>query len=176
LKGDYPGLKPTEFQWSNFMQWQDVLADKSLQDLPYKIELNEKGNIEMSPASIIHSLLQGEMALLLGNNLGGCVFTELAIQTSNGVRVPDVAWGSQNFIRKHKDELFASSAPEICVEIISPSNTAKEMLDKTQLFIEAGAQEVWLVTESGDISFYNKDGQIDTSEFDIKTDKITLNL
>ena len=31
------------------MQWQDVLADKSLQDLPYKIELNEKGNIEMSP-------------------------------------------------------------------------------------------------------------------------------
>jgi len=27
------------------MQWQDVLADKSLHDLPYKIELNEKGLI-----------------------------------------------------------------------------------------------------------------------------------
>ena len=24
------------------MQWQDVLADKSLQDMPYKIELNKK--------------------------------------------------------------------------------------------------------------------------------------
>ncbi|MGH8560071.1 MAG: hypothetical protein ACRESZ_21995, partial [Methylococcales bacterium] len=29
----------------------DVLADKSLHDLPYKIEIDEKGLIEMSPAS-----------------------------------------------------------------------------------------------------------------------------
>ncbi len=74
------------------MQWQDVLADPSLHDLPYKIELNEKGNIEMSPASLIHSLLQGKLVLLLGNSLEGEVFTELAIQTSKGIRVPDVAW------------------------------------------------------------------------------------
>ena len=33
------------------MQWQEVLADKSLHDLPYKIELNEKGLIEMPPVS-----------------------------------------------------------------------------------------------------------------------------
>ena len=53
------------------MQWQDVLADKSLQDLPYKIELNEKRNIEMSPAYLIHSLLQGEITWLLRNKLKG---------------------------------------------------------------------------------------------------------
>ncbi len=35
------------------MKWQDVLLDKTLQDLPYKIELNEYGKIEMSPASFI---------------------------------------------------------------------------------------------------------------------------
>ncbi len=158
------------------MQWQDVLADKSLQDLPYKIELNEKGNIEMSPASLIHSLLQGKIVLLLGNTLAGNVFTELAIQTSDGVRVPDVAWGDHHFIEKHKDELFSSSAPEICVEIISPSNSCKEMSEKTQLFIDAGALEVWLVTESGDISFFNKDGKINHSQFDIQIDKIELNI
>ena len=158
------------------MQWQDVLADKSLQDLPYKIELNEKGNIEMSPASLLHSLLQGKLVLLLGNTLTGNVFTELAIQTSDGVRVPDVAWGSHHFIKKHKNELFASSAPEICIEIISPSNTKKEMFDKTRLFIEAGALEVWLVTESGNISFYNKEGQTKNSQFDIQIDKIELNI
>ncbi|WP_428353136.1 hypothetical protein [Methyloprofundus sp.] len=48
------------------MKWQDVLSDKTLQDLPYKIELNEYGKIEMSPASFIHSLLQGEVAKRLG--------------------------------------------------------------------------------------------------------------
>jgi Uma2 family endonuclease len=158
------------------MQWQDVLADKSLQNLPYKIELNEKGNIEMSPASLIHSLLQGRLVLFLGNSLSGNVFTELAIQTTKGIRVPDVAWGSHDFIKKHKDELFASSAPEICVEIISSSNTHKEMFEKIQLFIEAGAHEVWLVTESGDINFYNKEGQIVKSQFDIQIDHIDLNL
>jgi Uma2 family endonuclease len=158
------------------MQWQDVLADKSLQDLPYKIELNEKGNIEMSPASVLHSLLQGRITAILQLQLNGSAFTELAIQTSKGVRVPDVAWGSNDYVAQHKDELFASSAPEICVEIISPSNTPEEMFEKTQLFIEAGAQEVWLITESGDINFYSKEGQIKTSEFDIKTDKMTLNI
>jgi len=31
------------------MQWQDILVDKSLHDLPYRIDLNEK----ISPASFI---------------------------------------------------------------------------------------------------------------------------
>ncbi len=159
------------------MQWQDVIADKSLQDLPYKIELNEKGNIEMSPASLLHSLLQGKLALLLGNALpDGSVFTELAIQTTKGVRVPDVAWGSNDFLKQHKNELFASSAPQICVEIISPSNTPQEMLEKVQLFITAGASEVWLVSESGDIRFYNKNGQTEHSQFNIQIKKIDLNI
>ncbi|MCU7937772.1 MAG: Uma2 family endonuclease [gamma proteobacterium symbiont of Bathyaustriella thionipta] len=158
------------------MQWQDVLADKSLQNLPYKIELNEKGNIEMSPASVLHSLLQGQLTAILQSQSNGAAFTELAIQTTMGVRVPDVAWGSKDYILKHKKELYASSAPEICVEIISPSNTTQEMFDKTQLFIEAGAQEVWLVTESGNISIYNKNGQTESSQFDINVETIELNI
>ena len=36
------------------MTWEEVLADRSLQDLPYKIELNKWGNIEMSPAKNRH--------------------------------------------------------------------------------------------------------------------------
>jgi len=84
------------------MQWQDVLADKSLQDLPYKIELNEKGNIEMSPASLIRNLLQGEITWLLKSKLKGHTFTELAVQTSSGIRAPDTAWGSHSFLKKTK--------------------------------------------------------------------------
>jgi hypothetical protein len=33
------------------MTWSDVLADPSLQNLPYKIELNRAGRIEPSPVS-----------------------------------------------------------------------------------------------------------------------------
>ncbi|WP_428353483.1 hypothetical protein [Methyloprofundus sp.] len=82
------------------MQWQDVLADKSLQDLPYKIELNERGKIEMSPVSLIHSRLQGKLAKILGTELGGEIFTELAIETRLGVKVPDVAWGTEEYFQR----------------------------------------------------------------------------
>jgi len=154
------------------MQWQDVLADKSLHDLPYKIELNEKGLIEMSPASFIHSLLQGRLTALLSNQLDGEVFTELAVQTARGVRVPDVAWGSKEYVKKHIKDVYALSAPELCIEIISPSNTPEEMKDKINLFIEAGAIEVWIITESGQVSYYNHQGQQIKSIFDIDLGKL----
>jgi Uma2 family endonuclease len=155
------------------MQWQDVLADKSLHDLPYKIELNEKGLIEMSPASFIHSLLQGRLTKLLGNQLDGEVFTELAVQTSKGIRVPDVAWGSKEYVQKHIKDVYALAAPELCVEIISPSNTREEMIDKVELFLEAGAKEVWLVTEDGQITYHNHQGQQIRSIFNIDLKGLT---
>jgi len=147
------------------MQWEDVLADKSLQNLPYKIELNEKGNIEMSPASVMHSYLQGTLAKVLGMELEGKVFTELAIQTRLGVKVPDVAWGTEEYFQQHCEDICALSAPEICIEMGSPSNTVAEMQDKILLYLEAGAIEVWLVEQQGLIRFFSVDGEQKISRF-----------
>ena len=155
------------------MQWQDVLADKSLQDLPYKIELNEYGNIEMSPASLMHSHLQAELAHSLVVELGGKIFTELAIQTRLGVKVPDVAWGTEEYFQLHCEDICAQSAPEICIEILSPSNTMIEMQDKILLYLEAGAVEVWLVEQQGMIRFFNRDGEQKNSLFTTKITKIS---
>lgn len=41
------------------MNWQEVCADRALQDIPYKIELNRWGQIVMSPAKNKHSVYQG---------------------------------------------------------------------------------------------------------------------
>ncbi len=38
------------------MNWQEVCEHPSLQNLPFKIELDEYGNIVMSPVKIYHSL------------------------------------------------------------------------------------------------------------------------
>jgi Uma2 family endonuclease len=150
------------------MQWQDVLADKSLQDLPYKIELNQYGNIEMSPpASYTHSSFQGELTFLLRTQLGGRVFTELPVQTEKGVKVPDIAWGSKEYDQQHKNDIAATSAPEICVEVMSPSNTKAEMKAKVNLYLKAGATEVWIVSESGNIQYFDKNGQKESSGFNV---------
>ncbi len=140
------------------MQWQDVLNDPTLQDLPYKIELNKWGNIEMSPAFFKHSSLQADLAYILRNQLKGHSFTELAIQTTDGVRVPDTAWGSDAYYDDHCHELFASAAPEICIEVVSPSNSGAEMMRKVALFLEAGAVEVWLVDEQKNVRFFDAGG------------------
>jgi Uma2 family endonuclease len=154
------------------MQWQDVLADKSLHDLPYKIELNEFGHIEMSPASFTHSYLQGTLAFLLRTQLSGKIFTELAIVTDKGVKVPDVAWSSDEYYQRHKDDIAATAAPEICIEIISPSNSQREMRAKIKLYLKAGAIEVWLVNEQGELRFFDTDGQQVASRFNVVIDKL----
>lgn len=154
------------------MQWQEVLADKSLHDLPYKIELNERGIIEMSPTTFIHSLLQGELAALLKKQLGGWIFTELAIMTQKGVRVPDIAWGTEAYFQRHSKDICASEAPELCVQIISPSNSKIEMQEKVALYLQSGAIEVWLVDEQGSISYFDANGQQQISRFKVTIGKL----
>ena len=157
-------------QWQT---WQDVLADKALRDLPYKIELTERGTIEMSPpASYKHSAFQGELTFLLRTQLGGKIFTELPVQTEKGVKVPDIAWGSIEYDQQHKNDIAATSAPEICIEIMSPSNTKQEMKAKVNLYLKAGAKEVWIVSESGKIQYFDKNGQKENSDFNVKIDEV----
>ncbi|MBF0290320.1 MAG: Uma2 family endonuclease [SAR324 cluster bacterium] len=146
------------------MNWQEVCADPNLQDLPYKIELNEWGQIVMSPVRIYHSFFQGKIEHLLQTLLDhGEVFPECAIKTSRGTKVADVVWVSQERFEKIKDEFDAPIAPEICIEVISPNNTRKEMLEKKKLYFEVGAEEFWLCDENGEMSFYHHKGKIKQS-------------
>ncbi len=54
-------------------------------------------------------------------------------------------------------------APEICVEIISSSNSKGEMEEKVELYLAKGMQEVWIVHEKGDTKFYSYEGRIEKS-------------
>jgi Uma2 family endonuclease len=148
------------------MNWQDVLTDKSLQNLPYKIELGKTGRIEMSPATNWHAYWQYEIAGILREQVRtkGMGFTEASIDTSEGVKVADVAWASLEFVAFHGMTTPFFNAPEICVEIISPSNTKEEINQKVQLYFAQGAKEVWLCDLNGKIEMQNKNGLLEHSE------------
>jgi Uma2 family endonuclease len=45
-------------------------------------------------------------------------------------------------------------APEICVEVLSVSNTPAEIAEKIALYFEAGAQEVWTCDLGGTLEFH----------------------
>jgi len=98
------------------MKWEEVCENKLLQDLPFKIELNKWGQIIMSPVKIKHSFHQGRIQRLLESLLNsGEVMPECAIDTSDGVKVTDVVWYSEERFDKIQDEVSASIAAEICI-------------------------------------------------------------
>ena len=55
--------------------------------------------------------------------------------------------------------------PELCVEIVSPSNSREEMRIKTELYLGAGAQEVWIVYLDSHMDVFNVGGQVKNSAF-----------
>ena len=85
---------------------------------------------------------------------------ECAINTSDGVKVADVVWCSEARFDQIQDEISASIAPEICIEVKSTGNTFDEMEFKKKLYLEAQAIEVWLCNEQGQIKFYNEQGEL----------------
>ena len=149
-------------------RWNELCRDPSLEDLPYKIELNAWGKVEMSPPAVPHARLQSEVAQQLGAQLkDGLAYTECPIVTDIGVRLPDVAWASNAFRARHKGSSPLPQAPEICVEIISPSNFDAEIVEKTRAYLAAGAQEVWLVAQNGTVRYIDNTGEKPQSRFAI---------
>jgi Uma2 family endonuclease len=149
-------------------RWLAMIANPLLADVPGKLELNEKGSIELTPPNNKHSLYQariaGELQRLLPE---GTAFTECSVETDIGVRVPDVAWASADFMRRHGTTTPFPSAPEICVEVLSPSNTDIEIRDKVAAYLAAGAREVWVVAVDGAIEIVNDAGTQLASAFGI---------
>ncbi len=149
-------------------RWLDMAGDPLLAGIPCKLELNERGAIEVSPATTRHAFYQafiaGELRRLLPN---GGAFTECPVETEIGVRAPDVAWASQAFLDRHGFANPLPQAPDLCIEVLSPSNTTAEIEEKVAAYFAAGAREVWLVEESGLVRMFGQEGPRERSTFPI---------
>jgi Uma2 family endonuclease len=145
-------------------RWQEIASDPLLSELPYKVETNQRGQIVLSPHKNRHSVAQNQIQNLLDEHAPeGLSPTELAIATPQGTRAADVVWMSPG----RWEEMQATGdpttlAPEICIEVMSDSNDWEEMQKKRHLYVEAGAEEVWVVTEEKKVRFF-ADEEIDAS-------------
>jgi Uma2 family endonuclease len=150
-------LQPSENQATfNLKRWQELLADPELARLPYRIETDRHGHIIMSPPPApAHGKKQNRIGTLLEQLLpNGHVITECPVSTPDGVKAIDVAWLAPERGQEAHNETCVTRAPEICVEILSPSNTSPEIEEKIVLYFEAGAGEVWICERDGTLKFY----------------------
>ncbi|HEX8286901.1 MAG TPA: Uma2 family endonuclease [Pyrinomonadaceae bacterium] len=146
-------------------KWQELMENPFFRDVPYKVELNKFGQILMSPASNRHGILQFKVgSKIKERKKSGVIITECSILTNEGVRVADVAWASDEFFAEFGERTPYPKAPEICVEVVSPGNSKAEIQEKIRLYLEKGAQEVWIVDEYAKIDFYTHTGKIRKSK------------
>ena len=129
-------------------EFMEQYADRGLYELV-------KGEVvELSPGNAAHGLTMAKIASALTvygeeSGLGYAFCGDTAVVTERGpdtVRGPDVSFYREDrFPRAQVTEGVPPVAPNLAVEVFSPSNRGPEMLRKAQEYLDAGVEGVWVV-------------------------------
>lgn len=117
-------------------------------------ELSQGELITLPPPGYSHGALMARIGALLLNSLdpkeyivvaGDAGFLLDPNPEAATVRGADVAVNRRTDVGEDLPRGWFPGAPLLAVEVVSPSNTAKDMHLKVKQYLEAGALEVWLV-------------------------------
>ena len=113
---------------------------------------------EMSPVQRVHSRLASLIDFFLrgyvmSKDLGE-VHVELGFYPADDrstLLAPDVAFVSHARLSGQPEDGFLSTMPDLAIEIVSPSNSLRQIRRKAQIYLDNGASLVWIVrpTEKG---------------------------
>jgi Uma2 family endonuclease len=153
-------------------RYRGLCADPRFENLPGKIELDAWGRILMSPASNYHGIVQGRLCQRLVV-LGGQALVEASVVTAAGLLVADVAWCSVDFIRLHTSQTPFTQAPELCIEVVSPSNSIRELREKVDAYLAAGGIEAWIVyPQTKRFEFFGTQGALQHSRYAVDLSRL----
>jgi Uma2 family endonuclease len=116
---------------------------------PFYYELHQGELVQVSRPKAGHIRIQERIRRMLDAAFGGRgkVFVELPFRAlpENDLRVADVAFVTNERWEEvgDADDLFG--APDLTIEVLSPSNTALEINEKIALCLANGCREFWVV-------------------------------
>lgn len=108
----------------------------------------------MSPAGFEHGMIAHKVSLLLGMHVletkAGVMCTAetgfILSRNPDTVRAPDAAFLLNERVKDLKSTKgFFDGAPDLAVEVISPSEAASDIEAKVIDYLDAGTQLVWLI-------------------------------
>jgi Uma2 family endonuclease len=118
-------------------------------DGPVYHELRHGERVEVTRPKAKHYRIQLRLQQLLAKVAppGALVSIEVAFRAlpEHELRVADVAYVSEQRWDAVDPDDNLHGAPELVIEVLSPSNTAAEIYDKEKLCLENGAKEFWIV-------------------------------
>jgi Uma2 family endonuclease len=129
----------------------------------FHYELHRGVVVKVSRPKWKHVLIQWRIRDLLKAALGllGCVETEVPFRPLPGHELwaADVAFISHARFAGIDENDALHGAPEIAIEVLSPSNTASEINEKAAICLENGSMEFWVVDQRRrDIKVSTQDG------------------
>ena len=141
------GVATRRMTVAEFEQWQLPLDDAC------RYDLWDGKVIEMAPAGDAHGAIAAKLAWRLGNHiyprdLGRTYAAETGFvldEVRQRVLAPDVAFVNQERMTQPPQPGFFRGAPDLAVEVRSPSNSAREMTTKANGYLAAGTRLVWVV-------------------------------
>ena len=115
----------------------------------FRYELRHGELIQVAFPKLKHSLIQKRLYDVVeqASADAGSAYVELGFRAlpDGEYRRTDVAWVSKARWAEQDQEGYFRGAPDIVIEVLSPSNTMVEMLDKEKLCLENGSSEFWVV-------------------------------
>jgi Uma2 family endonuclease len=139
------------------------------EDSPLRYELNEFGEWIVTPRPTHeHQHVASAVAFQLTTQLGPRAVTEVSVHTDRGIRVPDVVWMPAARWLEVKGQNPLAFVPDICVEVLSPSNTREEIRMKVNAYLRGGAREAIVVGLKGEIDFFGPQGKLEASALGIR--------
>jgi Uma2 family endonuclease len=129
----------------------------------FRLELRHGELFQLPPPKFEHSRVQWQLRRLLERAAGDAaiVTTEFGFRPTpeNEYLITDVAFASTKRWNSTDPNGYFSGAPEIVIEVLSPSNTAIEMLDERNTCLENGSREFWIVdTDHRQVEVSTPDG------------------
>ena len=140
-----------------------------VEDDPDCYELNEFGEWIVSPRPTHgHQQVASVVAFQLTTQLGERAVIEVSVYTDRGIRAPDVVWMPATRWLEAKGQNPLAFVPDVCVEVLSPSNTRQEILMKVGTYLRGGAREAIVVGLKGQLEFFGPGGRLEASALGIR--------
>lgn len=136
---------------------------------------------DIGPAELIHGKVvrvtapkprHGRIAMRLGSalhrfvrkhKLGEVYAAEtgyLLEKNPDLIRCPDVSFVRATVASKHDEDDYYEHAPDLAVEVLSPSDRPEKVKEKVQAWLTGGAKEVWVVDpEARTLAVYSPRGR-----------------